>query len=363
MNIPYSRQQIDQSDIDAVIDVLRSDILTRGPKTNEFEQKFADYVNSKYAVAVANATCALHISLLTAGIQPGDEVITSPNTFAATANSILYVGAKPIFADIDPNTYNIDPKDIERKITHRTRAIIPVHFSGRPCEMEEIHDLAKRYGLVVIEDAAHAISASYKGQKIGGLQSDITCFSMHPVKCMTTGEGGMITTNDYGYYIKLKALRDHGRINGQQEILGYNYRMTDFQAALGISQLSKINDFWEQRGEIVINYFDKLPKSITPLTDNRSFISSWHLFVIQIPNRDKVKQYLNDRGIGAQIHYQPVYLHPYYQRLGYKKGLCPIAEDYYEHCLSLPCYPGLTQEQQDYVIKTLEDALNEFQDS
>jgi perosamine synthetase len=361
MNIPYSRHFIDQSDINAVTEVLQSNILTRGPKTEYFEQKFAEYVNSKYAVAVANATCALHISLLTAGIQPGDEVITSPNTFAATANSILYVGAKPVFADIDPNTYNINPEDIRKKITSKTKAIIPVHFSGRPCEMEEIYDLAKRYGLVVLEDAAHAVSASYKGQKVGGLQSDMTCFSFHPVKPFCTGEGGMITTNDYGYYIKLKALRDHGRINGQQEILGYNYRMTDFQAALGISQLSKIGNFHGERLLIAGKYFSelennkkiKLPKGSPP-------ISSWHLFVIQIPNRNKVKQYLNDHGIGAQIHYMPVYYHPYYQKLGYQKGLCPIAEDYAEHCLSLPLYPGLTQEQQDYVIKTLEDTLNEF---
>jgi dTDP-4-amino-4,6-dideoxygalactose transaminase len=362
--INYSRQSIDQSDIDSVTEVLKSDFLTCGPKVPEFEEAIADYVGSKYAVAVGNCTEALHLSLLSAGIESGDQVITSPNTFAATANAILYVGAKPVFADINPYTYNVDPEDIERKITHKTRAIIPVHFAGRPCDMDEIHDLAKKYGLIVIEDAAHALSAEYKGQKIGSSKSDMTCFSFHPVKPICCGEGGIITTNSYMYYAELKALRDHGRINGKQIYLGYNYRMTNFQAALGISQLSKINWFWKQRFDIACYYqFQKLAynKQITlPKINSLDCLSSWHLFVIQIPNRDKVKQYLNDRGIGAQIHYQPVYLHPYYQQLGYKKGLCPIAEDYSEHCLSLPLYPDLTREQQDYVIKTLEESLSEF---
>jgi perosamine synthetase len=358
MTIPYSRQSIDQSDIDTVVEVLKSDMLTNGPKIPEFEQAISKYVNSKYAVAVSNCTTALHLSLLAAEIKPGDEVITSPNTFAATANAILYCGAKPVFADINPHTYNIDPEEIENKITHKTRAIIPVHFAGRPCNMDEIYQIANRYGLIVIDDAAHGLSAEYKGQKIGGLKSDFTCFSFHPVKPCTCGEGGCVTTNNYNHYIKLKALRDHGRINGQQEMLGYNYRMTDFQAALGMSQLKKLDDFWQQRFKQALYYYKNLNQKITtPLLNEWS---SWHLFVIQIPNRDKVKQYLNDRGIGAQVHYLPVYYHPYYQQLGYQKDLCPITEKYYEHTLSLPLYPGLTQEQQNYVIKTLEEALNEF---
>jgi perosamine synthetase len=361
MNIPYSRHFIDQSDIDAVTEVLKSDWLTCGDKIPEFEQKICDYTGAKYTVAVSSGTAALHCALLTAHLQPKDEVIVPAITFAATANAVLYCGAKPVFADINPHTYNIDPQDIERKITNKTKAIIPVHMTGRPCEMDEIWTIAKKYNIIVIEDACHALGAKYRGNKIGNLQSEMTCFSLHPVKNITVGEGGLITTNSAIVAQYLREFRNHGRNkSGDQMHIGYNYRLTDFQAALGISQLNKIDDFWDKRCQIIIEYFAKLPENITPLTDNISYSSSWHLFVIQIPNRNKVKQYLNDHGIGAQIHYMPVYYHPYYQQLEYQKGLCPIAEDYYEHCLSLPCYVGLTQEQQNYVIKTLEEALNEF---
>jgi dTDP-4-amino-4,6-dideoxygalactose transaminase len=355
--ISYSRQLIDQNDIDAVVDVLKSNYLTCGDKVPEFEEVISTYVGSKYTVAVGNCTEALHLSLIAAGIKPGDQVVTSPNTFAATTNAILYVGAKPVFADIDPYTYNIDPEDIKRKITSKTKAIIPVHFAGSPCDMDEIWYLSAKYGLIIIEDAAHALSAEYKGQKIGGLKSDFTCFSLHPVKPITTGEGGLITTNNYTNYQTLRELRSHGRQGQYQISLGYNYRMTDIQAALGISQLKKLDNFRQQRLKQAVYYYKNLDAEINPMLDDES---SWHLFVIQVSNRDKIKQYLNDRGIGAQIHYMPVYYHPYYQQLGYQKGLCPVVENYYEHCLSLPLYPGLTIDQQDYVIKTLEEALNEF---
>jgi dTDP-4-amino-4,6-dideoxygalactose transaminase len=362
MTIPYSRQSIDQSDIDAVTEVLRSDFLTCGSKVPEFEQALSDYVGSYYTVAVGNCTEALHLSLLAAGIKPGDEVITSPNTFVATANAILYVGATPVFADIDPFTYNIDPEDIKRKITSKTRAIIPVHFAGASCFMNKIWDITKEHNLVVIQDAAHALSSKYGSRKIGDSNLDFTCFSLHPVKPICTAEGGLITTNSYTNYQTLCELRSHGRKGQLQIALGYNYRMTDIQAALGISQLKKLDSFLEKRQKIASYYFEKLSSNNQIKLPFLDIQSSWHLFVIQIPNRDKIKQYLNNHGISAQIHYQPVYLHPYYQQLGYQKGLCPIAEDYSEHCLSLPLYPGLTQEQQDYVIKTLEDAINEFQD-
>jgi len=360
MQIPYSRQSIDQSDIDSVVEVLKSDFLTCGKKVPEFEEAIANYVGSYYAVAVGNATEALHLSLLAAGIKPGDEVITSPNTFVATANAILYVGAIPVFADINQFTYNVDPEDIKRKITSKTKAIIPVHFAGSACFMNDIWDIAKENNLIVIQDAAHALSTKFRGKRIGSFNLDFTCFSFHPVKPICTAEGGLIATNSYTNYQTLCELRSHGRKGQQQVMLGYNYRMTDIQAALGISQLKKLDNFLEKREYIAGYYFEKLlnnKKINLPIID---FNSSWHLFVIQIPNRDKVKQYLNDHGIGAQIHYPLVYSHPYYQQLGYRKGLCPIAEDYSEHCLSLPLYPDLTQEQQNYVIKTLEEALNEF---
>lgn len=357
MTIPYNHQTIDQSDIDAVIEVLKGDYLTCGPMIEKFEEAFAEYVGSKYAIAVSSCTAALHLSLLAAGIGPGDEVITTPITFAATANAILYVGATPVFADIDPLTYNIDPEDIARKVTPKTRAIIPVHFAGRPCEMDRIWNIAEELDLFVIEDAAHALGATHKGQRIGGLKkTDLTCFSFHPVKHITCGEGGMITTNSKTVAMYLKEYRNHGRNkSGYQMHIGYNYRMTDMQAALGLSQLQKSDDFLRERIGVAKYYYFNGVCSYDLFPWN----SSWHLYVIQVPDRDKVKQYLNEHEIGAQIHYKPVYLHPYYQGLGYGKGLCPIAEEFAEHCLSLPCYVRLGTEQQDYITRCLEDALNE----
>jgi dTDP-4-amino-4,6-dideoxygalactose transaminase len=363
MLIPYSHQYIDEDDIQSVINVLQSDFLTDGPETKKFELMVSEYIGCKYSVAVSNCTSALYLSLLVADIKENQEVITTSNTFVATANVIKQIGAIPVFADIDPNTYNIDPEDIKRKITNKTKAIIPVHFAGRTCDMEEIYKIAKQYSLIVIEDGAHSFSAQYNYEKIGNLDSLTTCFSFHSVKPLVCGEGSIITTNNEQLYKKLLALRNHGRINGQQIYLGYNYRMTDIQSALGLSQLKKIDWLLNERKAIVSYYVEKLSNNSQiklPILDSTNNQSSWHLFVIQISNRDKVKQYLNDHGIGAQIHYIPVYYHPYYQELGYQKGLCPIAESYYENCLSLPLYPGLTQEQQDYVIKTLEEALNEF---
>lgn len=369
MFIPYGRQSIDEDDIQAVVEVLRSDYITTGPKIQEFEKLVADYVGAKYAVAVSNGTAALHLACLAAGIKEGDEVITTPITFAASANCVLYCGAKVVFADIDPVTYNIDPTDIGRKITDRTKAIIPVHFTGQPCEMDEIHAIAKKYNLIVIEDAAHALGADYKGRMIGSI-SDMTTFSFHPVKHITTGEGGMITTNDKNVYEKLKLLRNHGitrepsflhkKEGGwyyEQLDLGFNYRITDFQCALGISQMKKIDKFIEKRRSIAKRYdeaFSGLEYIVTP-KQAVGCHSSYHLYVIQVKNipRKKAFEKLRAAGIGVNVHYIPVYKHPYYQSHGYKDVKCENAENLYEKIISLPIYPGLTCDEQEYVIKQI----------
>ena len=376
--IPYGKQWIDDEDIKAVVEVLKSDYLTTGPKIEEFEEKFAAYVGAKYAVAVSNGTAALHAACFAAGIGPGDEVITTPLTFAASANCVLYQGGKPVFADIDPETYNISVEEIKKKITNKTAAVIPVHFTGQPCDMEEIYEIARENNLIVIEDAAHALGATYKGEKIGNCRfSDMTVFSFHPVKHITTGEGGMITTNDKELYEKLKLFRTHGITKEpdryirktdeswyhEQQFLGYNYRMTDIQAALGISQLKKSDEFLKRRREIARIYNQKLAeiewiKLPYQETDRES---SWHLYVIQVDeeklgkSRKDVFNHLRSKGIGVQVHYIPVYWHPYYQELGYEIGLCPEAESVYKKIISLPIFPGMTKEEIRRILNYLED--------
>ena len=363
--IPYGKQSIDENDIKAVVDVLKSDFITTGPKIEEFERKVADYVGAKYAVAIANGTAALHAACFAAGIGEGDEVITTPITFAASANCALYCGATPVFADIDKESYNISPTDIRKKITDRTKAIIAVHFTGQPCEMDEIHKIAEDNNLIVIEDAAHALGANYKGKKIGSI-SDMTTFSFHPVKHITTGEGGMIVTNDEKLCERLKLFRTHGitreekylsRNDGpwyyEQIDLGYNYRITDIQCALGISQMDKLDDFVEKRRMLVERYnnaFEEVSEIVVP-KQVEGCNNSYHLYVIQVENRLEVFNKLRTAGIGVNVHYIPVYKHPYYQKNGYADVKCPNAEEYYEHCISLPLYPKLTIEEQDYVIK------------
>lgn len=369
MYIPYGKQSIDEDDIEAVIQVLKSDYLTTGPKIQEFEKTVAAYVGAKYAVAVSSGTAALHAACFAAGIGPGDEVITTPITFAASANCVLYTGGKPVFADIDPVSYNIDPEDIERKITDRTKAIIPVHFTGQPCRMDEIHDIARKHNLIVIEDAAHALGAVYKNKKIGGI-SDMTVFSFHPVKHITTGEGGMITTNNKELYEKLLLFRNHGITRNpdhmknyegewyyEQQELGFNYRITDFQCALGISQMKKLDGFLKRRREIAQNYnqaFEKERKIVCPAQE-AGVNSSWHLYVVQILNKDRKEVFdsLRRKGIGINVHYIPVYKHPYYQANGYKDVKCVNAENLYKRMITLPLYPALTKEEQDYVIDSV----------
>lgn len=373
--IPYGKQTIEQDDIQAVVDVLKSDFLTTGPKIAEFEQTVADYVGAKYAVAISNGTSALHAACFAAGIGPGDEVITTPLTFAASANCVLYCGGTPVFADVDPKTYNIDPEDIRRKITDRTKAIIAVHLAGQPCDMDAIHSIAREHGLIVIEDGAHALGSVYKGKKVGSL-SDMTTFSFHPVKPITTGEGGMIVTDNEEFYKKMALFRSHGitrddsmmtRNDGpwfyQQFDLGYNYRITDIQCALGCSQMKKLDRFLARRKEIVVRYneaFADCDNIITPyqLSDTES---GWHLYIVQVKNCDRrqVFEAMREKGIGVNVHYIPVYMHPYYQEHGYENVHCANAEEIYSHIISLPLYPGLTSEQQDYVIDTLKSLCGE----
>ena len=374
MYIPYGRQSIDEKDIKAVEEVLRSDYLTTGPKIEEFERKVAAYTGAKYAVAIANGTAALHAACYAAEIGEGDEVITTPITFAASSNCVLYCGGKPVFADIDEKTYNISPEDIERKITSATKAIIAVHFTGQPCEMEKIHNIARKHNLIVIEDAAHALGAQYKGKMVGSI-SDMTTFSFHPVKHITTGEGGMILTNNDKLYQRLKLFRTHGitrddklmtKNDGpwyyEQLDLGFNYRITDIQCALGISQMDKLPEFLNRRKNIAARYNEAFADNdnIQIPYQESGCDNAWHLYVIRIKNgkRKEVFEKLRKAGIGVNVHYIPVYQHPYYRNHGYKDTICSNAEEYYKECISLPLYPGLKDEEQGYVIKKVLEFVN-----
>lgn len=363
--IPYGRQNINQNDIKEVVKALKSDWLTQGPKVIEFEKALADYCGAKYAVAASSGTAALHLAYLAAGLKPGDEVITSPNTFAATANMLLAVGAKPVFCDIRQDNYNIDETKIESLITPKTKAIVPIHFSGQACEMDRILKLAGKNKLLVIEDACHALGAEYKNRKIGSLDSAMTVFSFHPVKSITTGEGGAILTNNKKHYAKMILLRNHGIYKNKQGRnvmveLGYNYRLTDLGAALGLSQLKKLNQFIKARRKIAGWYKHELEgiKEIILPKESAGNYSAWHLYVIRIINnnrRDKLASYLKNRGIGVNFHYPAVYRHPFYQKSGYKNIKLPNEETYHLSCLTLPCYPGLALEDVKFVAASIKD--------
>lgn len=371
--IPYGRQTIEEDDIQAVVDVLRSDYLTTGPTVAAFEKLVADYVGAKYAVAISNGTSALHAACFAAGIGEGDEVITTPLTFAASANCVFYCGGTPVFADVDTRTYNIDPEDIKRKITDKTKAIIAVHLAGQPCDMDAIHQIAREHHLLVIEDGAHALGSVYKGKKVGTL-SDMTTFSFHPVKPITTGEGGMIVTDDEEFYKRMILFRSHGitrdesimtRNEGpwfyQQMELGYNYRITDVQCALGCSQMKKLDRFLARRRELAVRYnrsFEGCKNIVTPYQMPETE-SGWHLYIIQVLNceRKEVFKALRREGIGVNVHYIPIYYHPYYQQHGYQDIHCENAEEIYSRIISLPIYPGLTEEQQDEVIQKVKAVI------
>ena len=378
--LAYGRQSLDEEDIQSVVDILRSDYLTTGPSIELFEKKIAEYVGSKYAVAFSSGTAALHGACFAAGISESDEVITTPITFAASANCILYQGAKPIFADIDSLTYNISPSSIEKQINSKTKAIIVVDFTGQPANHDKIQKIANGHNLIVIEDAAHALGATYKTKKVGTIH-DMTMFSFHPVKHITTGEGGMITTNNKYFYEKLLQFRNHGitrdllKLNNnhgpwyyEMQFLGFNYRMTDIQAALGISQFKKINSFIERRRQLVNIYNKELANNnyFNLPFQARNSNSSWHLYILCL-NLDQLRVSRKDffmacqkENIGINVHYLPVYLHPYYQELGYKKGLCPNAEKLYERMITLPLFPGMSDDDARDVIEALKKVVKYY---
>jgi UDP-4-amino-4,6-dideoxy-N-acetyl-beta-L-altrosamine transaminase len=394
--IPYGRQHITNEDIQAVVETLKSDYLTQGPMIAEFEQAFADYIGSKYAVAVANGTAALHLCTLALGVKPGDKVITTPITFSATANCVRYAGGDVVFADIDPETYLLDINKVENLLKNSPKGtyngIIPVDFAGRAVNMEKYRELADEYGLWIIEDACHAPGGFFvdsKGEKQNcgnAWYADLAIFSFHPVKHIACGEGGMITTNDFEVYKKLNRQRSHGitkfddaylnsaefatGVQGETEYpgwymemqeLGYNYRITDFQAALGISQLARAEEGLQRRKEIASRYFDAF-SDIPHITDRNLEAKSqhghaYHLYVIEVKNRLELYKHLRANNIFAQIHYIPVHLMPYYREFGYIEGDLPAAENYYRHCISLPMYPTLSEEEQGYILSIINQFL------
>jgi len=378
--IPYGKHYIDENDIQAVNEVLKSPYLTTGPKAQEFEKKLCELTGAKYAVAISNGTSALHAACYAAGITKGDEVITTPITFAASVNCVLYCGGTPVFADIDPDTWNIDPNRIEEKITAKTKAVIAVDFTGQAVQIDAIKKICNEYNLILIEDAAHSIGTKYNGVSVGA-HADFTTFSFHPVKTITCGEGGAILTNNEEYYNKMLLFRSHGITRNEKELthtsyngyneqieLGYNYRMTDFQAALGTSQLRKLNQFSNRRKEIVKKYneaFSQIPE-ITIQKEIRESDTTRHLYIIRLKSdkikvhRDEIYKALNAENIGLQVHYIPVYFHPYYQELGYKKGLCPKAEALYEEIITIPLYYSLSDEDVESVIEAVNKVINYY---
>ena len=383
--IPYGRQEITQADIDAVVETLLSDFITQGPAVPRFEKALADYCGASHTIAVNSATSALHIACLALGVGEGDWLWTSPNTFVASANCGLYCGAKVDFVDIDPKTYNMSSALLKQKLEQAEKegilpkVVVPVHFAGQSCDMQEIYKLGQQYGFKIIEDASHAIGGKYRGNPIGNCQySDITVFSFHPVKIITTAEGGIATTNDGELAIKLQRLRSHGitrDIDSMSELsegpwyyqqieLGFNYRMTDIQAALGFSQLQRLDQYIERRHEIKEQYdlmLEQLPL-ILPWQHPDTY-SALHLYPVKVDarytskTRKAVFESMRSAGIGVNVHYIPVHTQPFYKKFGFKKGDFPNAETYYSQALSLPMYPLLTGNQQSYVVNTLEKVI------
>jgi perosamine synthetase len=377
--LPYGRQSLDEADVAAVLGVLRSDWLTTGPKVGEFEEAFAAAVGARYAVAVSSGTAALHAAVFAAGVGPGDEVITTPMTFAATANSVRFQGGTVVFADVQPDTLNIDPVQIKANITPKTKAVIAVDFSGQPADLDDIRDLPGGDGLIAIEDAAHALGATYQTRRVGSL-APLTTFSLHPVKHITTGEGGIVTTDDATLVERLRLFRNHGITTDHRQRenqgfwyyemvdLGYNYRLTDIQCALGLSQLKKLPGWLMRRREIASRYtesFSGLAEVEVPrVREDRQ--SAWHLYILRLHldrlrvGRDHIFRALRAENIGVNVHYIPVPWHPYYQRIGYRRGQWPVAETEYERLISLPIWPGMTDEDVTDVVKAVHKVINAF---
>ncbi|WP_413173369.1 UDP-4-amino-4,6-dideoxy-N-acetyl-beta-L-altrosamine transaminase [Anabaena azotica] len=383
--IPYGRQDINQADIDAVVEVLRSDWITQGPSIERFEKSVANYCGTKYAVAVSSATAALHIACLVANLGTGDILWTSPNTFVASANCGLYCGAKVDFVDIDANTYNLSIEELENKLVladtkgYLPKVVIPVHFAGQSCEMDKIYTLSKQYNFKIIEDASHAIGGKYQGKPVGCCEfSDLTVFSFHPVKIITTGEGGMVLTNQEELYQKLIRLRSHGITRNpdlmpseshgawyyQQLELGFNYRITDIQAALGVSQMNRLDEFVKHR-RFLANRYHELLKDLPLILpwQHPDTNSSWHLYVIRLKvdkinkSHRQIFEELRQSGIGVNLHYIPVHTQPYYQQLGFKQGDFINSEKYYQEAISLPLYYGLTEANQNMIAKKILEIL------
>ena len=382
--IPYARQEILNQDIEAVAEVLKSDFLTQGPVVPRFEQAVADYCGAGQAVAVNSATSALHIACLALGLGPGDWLWTSPNTFAASANCGLYCGARIDFVDIDPRTYNLCPIALERKLVDAEQSgklpsvLVPVHFAGQSCDMESICVLSKRFGFRIVEDASHSIGGMFQGKPVGScLYSDITVFSFHAIKIITSAEGGMALTNDSELHQRMLLFRNHGITRDrarwlhkptgpwyyEQIELGYNYRMTDVQAALGLSQLDRLNSYVMRRQELAQRYNSLLVDLPVQIPwQHSSGSSAWHLYVVRL-QRDKIKpthrrvfESLHMQGVGVNLHYIPVHTHPYYQGIGFQNGDYPETERYYQEAISLPMHPTLSETQQDDVIAALKVA-------
>lgn len=361
--INIAKPIISDEEIEAVTEVLKSGMLAQGPKVDEFQNKFAKYVETKYGIATSSGTTALHTALVAAGIKPGDEVITTPFTFAATSNSILYTQAKPVYADIDAKTFNLDPAKIEEQITDKTKAIVPVHLYGQPADMDGILEIAQKYNLKVIEDAAQAHGAVYKGKKIGSI-GDFGCFSFYPTKNMTTGEGGMVTTNDEEYAEKAGMVRAHGESKRyEQSLLGYNYRMTDIAASIGLVQLKHIDEFNKIRNENA-KYLSEGLADVEGITtpvvaDNVTHV--FHQYTIRVSkDRDTFQKFLTDNQIGTGIHYPIVlYKQPYYQALSIT-GNCPLAEEAASQVISIPVHPSLTTEDLDTIIDTIKKGSEEL---
>ena len=382
--IPYGRQNISQHDIDAVVEVLKSDFLTQGPMVPRFEQRVADYTGADHCVAVNSATSALHIACLSLGLGPGDTLWTTPNTFVASANCALYCGATVDFVDIDPKTYNLCPVKLEEKLIEAKKKnklpkiVIPVHFAGQSCEMEKIYNLSKIFGFSIIEDASHAIGSDYLGEKVGSCKySHISVFSFHPVKIITSGEGGMALTNDSMLAEKMERLRSHGIStdissfqnrseeeiwNYQQIDLGFNYRMTDMQAALGLSQMDRLDHFVGLRRALSKKYDEKLSGVVITPWQSPTGVSSYHLYPVRIHskfNKQKdVYSFMRKNGVGVNVHYIPVHRQPYFERLGFELGSFPEAECFHQEVITLPLYPDLSEKSQQYVIDKLMEAVS-----
>lgn len=372
--LPYSKQTIERDDIEAVSEALQSDWLTTGPKVDEFESAFALTTSSIHAVALSSGTAALHAALHAAGIGPGDEVIVPAMTFVATANAALYLGAQPVFADVDAETLLLDPADVRRKITPRTRAVIGVDYAGQPCDYAALREICREHGLTLIADACHSLGANREGQAVGSL-ADFTCFSLHPIKQITAGEGGMVTTDNDAAAVAMREFRNHGitsdfRQRARQAThqysmhsLGYNYRLTDLQCALGLSQLKKLKRFTRRRNDVARFYRSLLwgNPAAQPLVQMDDVLHAYHLFVVRWDaaatgvSRDEAFRLFREKGIGVNVHYQPVYQHPYYRnQFGDQSGCCPVAEAAYQQILSLPLFVQITEADVRYVVETLE---------